>query len=148
MPITLDAPLWIILLVAAVVLEAMTFAIVSVWFAFGAAAALIAAECGLSFAHQMLLFVGVSGVMLLLTRPLIKKLFPQKFFIPTNAELAVGKTATVIEDIRGKESKGRVKLDGVDWAAISADGKNISAGTSVIVREIRSAKLVVSPADG
>lgn len=139
--------IWIFILVGAIVLEAATFSLISMWFAFGAAAALIADQTGGELALQLILFIAVSGVMLLVTRPLIKKLFPNKFFTPTNSELDVGKTAMVIEDIEAGGLKGRVRLSGVDWAAVSETGADIPAGALVTVKEVRSAKLIVSPAE-
>ena len=39
--------------------------------------------------------------------------------------------------------KGRVRLADVDWAAVSENGEGISEGESVIIKEIRSSKVVV-----
>lgn len=134
--------LWIVIFAAALIIEAASFALVSIWFAAGALGALIAAAVGAPFWLQLIIFGILAGLLLVFTRPLLKKLFPHKF-IPTNSELEVGKTAVVIEDIDNETGKGRVKLGGVNWAAVSADGEKISAGTTVTVKEIRSAKLVV-----
>lgn len=133
---------WIIVFAAAVILEAATFALVSIWFAAGAVGALIAAAAGASLAVQLIVFALLAGLLLLFTRPLLKKLFPHKF-IPTNFELEVGKTAVVIEKIDNNAGKGRVRLGGVDWAAVSENGENIPEGDIVTVREVRSSKLAV-----
>lgn len=134
--------LWIIVLAAALIIEAASFALVSIWFAAGALGALIAAAMGASVAVQLVIFILLAGLLLFFTRPLLKKLFPSKF-IPTNSELEVGKTAVVIEAIDNDTGKGRVKLGGVDWAAVSSNGEKIPEGEIVSVKEIRSAKLVV-----
>lgn len=134
--------LWIVVFAAALIIEAASFALVSIWFAAGALGALIAASVGAPFWLQLIIFGILAGLLLIFTRPLLKKLFPNKF-IPTNSELEVGKTAVVIEDIDNENGKGRVKLGGVNWAAVSADGEKIFAGATVTVKEIRSAKLVV-----
>lgn len=134
--------LWIVVFAAALIIEAASFALVSIWFAAGALGALIAAAVGAPFWLQLIIFGILAGLLLIFTRPLLKKLFPNKF-IPTNSELEVGKTAVVIEDIDNEIGSGRAKLGGVNWAAVSADGEKISAGETVTVKEIRSAKLVV-----
>lgn len=134
--------LWIVVFAAALIIEAASFALVSIWFAAGAVGALIAAAVGAPFWLQLIIFGILAGLLLIFTRPLLKKLFPNKF-IPTNSELEVGKTAVVIEDIDNETGRGRAKLGGVNWAAVSADGEKISAGETVTVKEIRSAKLVV-----
>ena len=133
---------WIIVFVAALIVEAASFALVSIWFAAGALGALIAAALGANLTVQLIVFAVLAGLLLFLTRPLLKKLFPGKF-IPTNSELDIGKKAVVIETIDELSGKGRVRLAGVDWAAVSADGNVIPQGESVIVREIRSSRVVV-----
>lgn len=134
--------LWIVILVAALLLEAATFALVSVWFVFGSIAALIAASLEAPIWLQFVLFILVTAVLLIFTRPLIKKLFPNKF-TPTNSELSVGKSAVVIEEINTEQGKGRVRLNGVDWIAISDSNDIIPKDTVVTVVEVRGAKLSV-----
>lgn len=134
--------LWIIVLAAALIIEAASFALVSIWFAAGALGALIAAAMGATVTVQLVIFILLAGLLLFFTRPLLKKLFPSKF-IPTNSELEVGKTAVVIEAIDNDTGKGRVKLGGVNWAAVSSNGEKIPEGEIVSVKEIRSAKLAV-----
>lgn len=134
---------WTVVLIAALIIEASTFALVAIWFAAGALGALIAAGLGAPLIVQLIIFTVLAALMLIFTRPLLKKLFPNKF-IPTNSELEIGKTAVVIQAIDNETGKGRVKLSGVDWAAISENGEDIPEGETVIVKEIRSAKAVVS----
>ncbi|MCH5194169.1 MAG: NfeD family protein [Oscillospiraceae bacterium] len=133
---------WIVVLAAALILEAATFALISIWFAAGAVGALIAAAMGVPTIWQFVIFAFLAGLLLIFTRPLLKKLFPSKF-IPTNSELEVGKTAVVIEAIDNGSGKGRVRLGGVNWAAVSSSGDSINEGEVVKVTEVRSAKLVV-----
>ena len=134
---------WTIVLIAALIVEGATFALVAIWFAAGALGALIAAGLGAPFIVQLIIFVVLAAVMLIFTRPLLKKLFPNKF-IPTNSELEIGKTAVVIEAIDNATGKGRVRLSGVNWAAVSENGQDISVDEIVVVKEIRSAKVVVA----
>ena len=47
---------WVIILAAAVLLEAATFALISIWFAFGAVVSLIAAALGAPLWLQFTLF--------------------------------------------------------------------------------------------
>ena len=124
---------WIIILVAALLLEAATFALVSIWFAFGSVVSLIAAALN---APIWLQFV------LIFTRPLMKKLFPNKF-TPTNSELLIGKNAVVIEEIDAEHGKGRVRINGVDWIAVTDSNDVIPKDSAVIVTEVRGAKLAV-----
>lgn len=134
---------WTIVLIAALIVEGASFALVAIWFAAGALGALIAAGLGAPFIVQLIVFIAMAVIMLIFTRPLLKKLFPNKF-IPTNSELEIGKTAVVIEAIDNSTGKGRVRLSGVNWAAVSENGEEISEGEVVVVKEIRSAKVVVA----
>ena len=133
---------WIVVLAASLILEAATFALVSIWFAAGAVGALIAASLGVPVIWQFVIFAFLAALLLFFTRPLLKKLFPSKF-IPTNSELEVGKTAVVIETIDNASGKGRVRLGGVNWAAESSSGDIINEDEIVKVKEVRSAKLIV-----
>lgn len=136
--------LWIIVMIAAVLVEVASFALLSIWFAVGALAALIAAILGAGTGVQIGVFLGVSVILLAATRPLLKKFMPGKY-IPTNGELDLGKTAVVIEKIDGMTGTGRVRLEGVDWGAVSADGSVIEEGVSVTVIAKGSAYLTVRP---
>ena len=65
--------LWLMLLIALVAFEAVTVNLVSIWFAVGAASALVTSAFTESGKVQFIVFVVVSTAMLLLTRPLAKR---------------------------------------------------------------------------
>ena len=67
----MDVIVWLILLVAFIVLEASTVTVVSIWFAAGALAALVAGLLGAQLWLQIALFLGVSAVCLAALRPVI-----------------------------------------------------------------------------
>ncbi len=133
---------WSVMIVVMIIIEANTFQFVSIWFAASSLVALICAifEVPNSFLGQLIVFVIVSCLLLIATRPLVKKL-KAKEHTPTNADIDIGKTALVIEDVDG--NSGRVKLNGVDWAARSADGSSFEKGSNVTVEKIDGAKLIV-----
>ena len=133
---------WLILFVAAILIEAATTALISIWFAVGSIAALAAAALGAPVWLQLTVFAVFAVVMFVFTRPMLKKLFPKKF-TPTNAELSVGKSAVVIEEINNSLGTGRVRLNGVDWKAVTANDRVIEEDTVVTVKEIQGAKLIV-----
>lgn len=135
--------IWIAALVTFILIEAATFSLTSVWFAVGALAAVIASALGASVAVQIYIFVGVSFVTLILSRPMVKK-FMSHGYTPTNGELDIGKNAIVIERIDPVSGTGRVRLGGVDWGAKSADGAPIEEGETVTVTGKGSAFLTVS----
>ena len=65
--------LWSVLAVAFLVLEGCTVAMVSLWFSIGAAAALVLSLLGAALWLQLLAFLAVSGVLLALLRPMMRK---------------------------------------------------------------------------
>ena len=66
--------IWLALLVASLVLEALSKQLFSVWFALGALAALLSCVFGAPVWLQVPLFVAVTAAGLAATRPLVKKL--------------------------------------------------------------------------
>ena len=133
---------WLVLLFVFVIIEAITVYLVSIWFAFGSLCALIAAALGAEIWLQIVLFIAVSALSLILTRPLIKKfILPKR--IATNYEQIIGQPAVVTEDIDNIEAKGAVKVNGAEWTARSEDGTKIAAGETVTVIDVEGVKAVV-----
>ena len=143
---TLSLLLWASVIIIAVIIEAGTFQFVSVWFALGGIVALIADIAGASFGVQFALFTVSSVIFLIIGFPLGRKLADFKK-TSTNFEMNIGKTATVIEEINSAQSTGRVRLNGVDWIAVSADGSIIPKDSAVVVSEIKGTKLTVALKD-
>lgn len=133
---------WIVLLVVLIVIEAVTAQLVTIWFAAGAAAALVAELCGLEQWLQWIIFIAVSAVALIATRPLVRKI-TQKTVQPTNADRCIGQIAVVTEDIINIEGKGQVYVNGITWTARSADGSEIKKDERVTVEKIEGVKLIV-----
>lgn len=132
---------WIGLCVLFFVVEAATVGLVSIWFAIGSIAGLILAAFGTSTIVQLIGFTVVSMLCLILTRPLVKKHVDNKR-VATNSDLNIGKTACVICDI-SPTVPGRVRLDGVDWAARSQ--YTLPKGALCTVCAVESATLLVEP---
>ncbi len=144
--LTLSLLLWATVIVAAILIEAATFQFISIWFAAGGLIALIADVAGASFSLQFILFTVSTVIFLIIGFPLGKKLSDFKK-TSTNFEMNVGKSATVIEEINPQNGTGRVRLNGVDWIAVSSDGNIIPKDSVVIVSEVKGAKLIVSLKD-
>ncbi|MBR1863527.1 MAG: NfeD family protein [Ruminococcus sp.] len=135
--------MWAVAFVFFVVVEVANGAgLFSIWFAVASIIAMFFAIAKAPFVVQLAAFVVGSIVLLLVTRPLAKRV--QKKTVPTNYELDVGQTAVVIEGIDNTVNKGRVKLNGTDWSARSVDGRPISNGSTVTVVQVSGAKLIVS----
>ena len=135
--------IWGVTFALMVIAELCTLQLVSIWFAAGAAAAFAFAYFGAELWVQFIAFVGVSLILLLATRPLLKKI-KVRDAQPTNMDIDIGKTAVVIEEIDNALGKGRARINGVDWKAVSSDGLKIPKDTIVVVDEIKGSKLLVS----
>ena len=133
--------MWLAAVVVFGIVEAMTAQLVSIWFVAGALAALLVSLFWPSALAQAAVFVVVSAVTLIVSRPLLaKKLAADK--IPTNADRAIGRVASVkvrIEPLTG----GRVEVDGMNWAARCTE--TLEAGTLCRVDAIEGATLIVTP---
>lgn len=132
---------WLLLVIAAVVLEVATVSLVSIWFAIGAGAALITTAFTSSWTVQIIVFGVVSAVAVIATKPLAEK-FRHRRPVRTNADLNVGRKARVIAAI-APGAAGRVRLDGVDWQAYS--GEALAEGALCEVLDIDGATLLVKP---
>lgn len=135
--------IWLALMVACLVLEALSLQLFSIWFALGALVALLADLFGAGIRLQIVLFLAVTVITLLATRPLTKRLRGKKE--PTNADRYVGKTAVVLEEIDNTKGVGQIKVEGQIWSARTADGAIVPAGGTVTTLEIQGAKLIVEP---
>ena len=135
--------LWLAAVVGFLLLEASTFSMTSVWFAVGAAAALLTCLFTASFRVQALVFIVVSTLCLLAFRPLAAKLHHKA--TPTNGDRNLGREATVLTPISA-DVPGRVRLDGVDWnACCITPGDTLAPGDRCRVTEIHSTLLMVEP---
>ncbi len=133
---------WAVAIVVFGILEGMTAQLVSIWFVLGSIAALIASLCSASLPVQVIIFVTVTIVTLVATRPIVKKKVNVKAE-KTNADRCIGESAVVCEEINNLEAKGQVKTDGKIWTARSSDGSIIPENTIVTVEKIDGVKLIV-----
>ena len=139
------AYLWLALMIGFVIAEAACpFHLVSVWFAVGSLAAMIAAVLGAQLWLQVTLFLVISIGLLVATLPLVKK-----FIIPkqekTNVESIIGSMGYVTEAVDNISAVGQVKLGGMYWTARSENGHRIPVGTLVEVTKIEGVKAFVKP---
>ena len=138
------AILWLILMVVFLVVEGSTVTLVSLWFAAGARAAMLASLLGGALWLQILLFLAVSAVLLTALRPMVKKHLNPKL-TATNVDSVIGSTGLVTAAIDNVSAAGQVKLGAMVWTARSTDGTPISVGTLVKVDKIEGVKAFVSP---
>ena len=134
---------WLILFVVLLIIEIFTMGLTTVWFAGGALVAFILAFAGLGLPVQIIVFLLVSILLLVLTRPIAIKFFNQERQ-KTNADRLIGQRAVVLETIDTLHGTGRVEVNGMEWSAKVEDPTAvIEAGTVVSIEGIQGVKLIV-----
>jgi membrane protein implicated in regulation of membrane protease activity len=136
--------IWIGVAVLLAFVEAATLGLATIWFAIGAVAASIAALADASFLAQVVVFLAVSVILLIFTRPLAVK------------RLKLGREKNVTEQMEGRRGimteaaspfgTGLVKVGGVFWTAVPEDpARGLEKDVTVSVVRIEGVKLVVRP---
>ena len=138
----MEYAVWIVFIVAMMIIEASTTNLVSIWFAFGALGAILAKTLGGGVTTQICTFVILSGASVAIAWPFIKKYHNGKREA-TNADMLIGKIATVTEDITNDKFAGKVNVSGQIWSATSESGEDILEGAKVKIVKITGVKLVV-----
>lgn len=134
---------WLIVVAVLLVLEILTLGLTTIWFAGGALIAFIAGICHAPLWMQVLLFLVVSIVLLIFTRPIAEKHLNNNRE-KTNVDSLVGKDGKVIEEIDNFNQTGKVMLNGMEWMARNASPEGtIPVETKVEVKEVKGAHLVV-----
>ena len=135
---------WLAVFIITLVAEAFTFDLVSIWFSFAAIVALIVAvTTDLAYYYQIVIFICVSVVLLLLTRPLMKKLLKNQER-KTNADSFIGKQVIVSSPI-SKYEAGTIKMNDVIYTAILPldTDATINEGEVVEIIALNGNKVVV-----
>lgn len=133
---------WLLLAVVLGLIEAGTVSLVTIWPAAAAVVAAFFAAFGVSEGIQGAVFIVVSGVLLVLTRPLARR-FIKRRAVSTNADRIIGAEGIVTEKIDPVEGVGQVKVMGQIWSAKTESGETIEAGRSVIVSALEGVRAVV-----
>ncbi len=133
--------IWLIGVIAFIILEAVTYQMVSVWFVIGAIGGLITSLTGVDFWVQMTVFLALSLVLLICFRPIaVKKL---KTDFKTNADAVIGKKVTITKETDNINGTGEGRLDGMVWTVRSESGKALAVGDVAEVKRIEGVKLIV-----
>lgn len=135
--------IWLGILAVLLIIEGLTTALTTIWFAGGALVAAVAAGFGAGIVPQLLLFFTVSLVLLFFTRPVALKLM-NKDTEKTNVNSFPGKTAVVIQKIDNLAQTGQVRINDIEWLARTPDDNvTIPEGTVVVIKEVHGVRLIV-----
>lgn len=133
---------WLIVFIVLLLIEIVTLGLTTIWFAIGALAALVAAYIGVGVIGQVIVFLVVSIVLLVLTRPIAVKFFNRERE-RTNAESLIGQRAVVKEEVNALNGDGKVEVNGMEWSAKTEESDVIEPGTVVYIKGIQGVKLIV-----
>ena len=107
--------IWLAVFVVAFILEAITQDLVSVWFGLGALVCVCISGVT-EWWVQLIVFVVVSAIALIATRPIVKKIL-ERNERKTNTDDYIGQHVKTISNVT-KFDGGEVKLNGIIYTAI------------------------------
>ena len=125
---------WVAVTIICVVIEALTLALTTIWFGISAFVLIFLAFTPLPFVAQVFIFFALSLVLLIFTRPFVKKKLSQKQ-VATNYERIIGQTAIVTKKITALD-KGSIKINGMEWTAAVKGDIVLEKGSKCIIEEI------------
>lgn len=136
---TLMLYIWIGIIIAALIVEALTAGLTSIWFIPAAIVGIILELFKVPQAIQITAFLVMSLVGVLFLRKFSKK----STHVATNVtDMVIGGEAIVTERIDSLEETGEVKIDGKRWSARLENGGTAEIGDHVEVIRIVGVKLI------
>ena len=135
--------IWLGLFILLLVIEIITVGLTTIWFAAGALAALAANVLGANLIIQIIIFLAVSVVLLIFTRPWAEKQLNRKR-VRTNYEREIGKVIRITEKVDNLDQTGKSVVDGQEWTVRSRNDSDIfEAGALARVVAVSGVKLIV-----
>lgn len=129
--------IYFVIFTVAIVIEILTTALVSIWFAVGALVAFIVSLFVEDALILFTVFILSSIVSLSVTKPLLKKYFKSEY---TSNDGIISKKVKVIS-YDEETNSAKVKIGDVTWKAYSSS--NLLVGDIVVIKKIEGNKLIV-----
>ena len=140
-----EPTMWLVVMIIAIIAEALTAGLISIWFVGGALVALLLALAKVPIVVQAIAFIAVSFLLLILTRPLAEKWLKVNKVETNVVEALIGKRARVTETIDNGRSTGAVYIEGKTWTARNVDelAEPVQIGEFVTIKSIKGVKLLI-----
>ncbi len=139
----MNTVMWLVLFLALLLIEILTMGLTTIWFAGGALVAALVSYLGGPMILQVGVFLGVSLVLLLVTKPIAMKHLNHKVE-HTNAERLIGMDTIVLEEVNTLYATGKVMVNGIEWMAMPDEKEQIyPPDTVVTIVGIQGVKLIV-----
>jgi|SRR5690554_476601 len=132
---------WIVFIIVTIIIEIETFDLVSIWFTFGAIGALIAAALNAEILIQVAIFLVISILLLLATRPLAKRM-AKKQRIATNVDRVIGMIGIITKEVTPYQL-GEIKVEHSLWRATNLNNQTFEVGEKALIKAISGTKLVI-----
>ena len=134
---------WAGLVIIFGLIELFTFGLTTIWFAISALILVFLSFLNIEYYVQIIIFFGLSAVLLIFTRPLIiKKIKNGK--AKTNIDSFIGKHVLITKKISEFET-GETKINGLIWTARAEDSKEINTGTKCEIIKVEGVQVIVRP---
>jgi len=133
--------IWLSIFIVTLYIELNTADVTIIWFCLSSLVCFILALFNIYFIIQIIVFAVTSFVLILVTRPLAKKMM-NKSLIRTNADKIISKIAIVTKQITENEI-GEVKIENELWRAITFDNESIEVNEKVSIVSFNGNKVVV-----
>lgn len=133
---------WLIASGAFFIGEILTVGFLLFWFGIACLLAMVVSFFTSNIIIQMVVFLVSSVILILSTKPFVKK-FINKKTILTNANSLIGKKAIVIKEINNLQGTGQIKIGGEVWSAQNESDTTISENQEVEIIKIEGVKLIV-----
>lgn len=130
---------WIVILLAAILIDLFTSNMLFVWFGAGAVVAIILNTFGVSIGIQAIAFAVTGSVLTLIFYPIFKKKLKEIPKTMPREEEYLGKSFVAEEDI---VDKAQIMVDGTYWAAENS-GDVIKKGQQYKITDIKGIKLII-----
>lgn len=139
----MDAMIWLAVMIILIVIEIITVGLTTIWFAGGALVAMFVSALGGGTVLQIAVFLIVSFVLLIFTRPFVMKYITAKR-VKTNYEGIIGKIVRITQDVDNINGTGCAVVNGQEWTVRAADDDSkIEKGSLAKVVNISGVKLIV-----
>ena len=132
---------WLIIAGLFFIAEMITVGFLVFWFGVGSLLAMIVSFFTSNIIIQTTVFIVSSAILLLVTKPFVKKFVDVKT-TKTNAFSIIGKKALVIKEIN-LHSVGQIKINGEVWSAEAENDETITEGSEVEIVKINGVKAIV-----
>lgn len=135
--------IWIIVGLGLCLLEIFTPGFFVLLFGVAAIITGIASFFGLSITLQWILFILLCLILVLFVRKYFMRMLNLQPTQIANVQGLIGKTAIVTHPIEKGSMKGRIRIEGEDWIAVTEEEGLFEAGKTVTIVSISGTKLVI-----